>query len=195
MKFKIFKFDSVTSTNDIAMKLLEKKKNENGYVCAKTQTKGRGTHGRKWISNKGNLFCSVFFPLKKNYPPFNEFFIINPIIVSDVISRFCSNKKISLKWPNDVFLNGKKVCGILQETVNINHKKYLIIGIGINLISNPKINNNYKTTNLMIELKKKPSTKKIINAIIFEYEKLLSNLKSYDYKIFKKKAEMMALKY
>ena len=96
MKFKIFKFETVTSTNDIAMSLIQNKKKEKGYVCADMQTNGRGTYGRKWISIKGNLFCSVFFSLKKNYPPFNEFFTINPIIVSDVISRFCNTKKISI---------------------------------------------------------------------------------------------------
>ena len=195
MKFKIFKFETVTSTNDIAMSLIQDKKKEKGYVCADMQTNGRGTYGRKWISIKGNLFCSVFFSLKKNYPPFNEFFTINPIIVSDVISRFCNTKKVSLKWPNDILINGKKVCGILQETANINHKKYLIIGIGINIVSNPIISKDYKTTNLTAELNKKPSTKKIINAIISEYEKFLSNLKLYDYKIFQKKAELMVLKY
>ena len=121
MKFKIFKYQQVTSTNDIAIKLIKKKKVISGYVYAKTQTKGRGTRGKGWISIKGNLFGSIFFPLKNNYPPFNEFSIINPLLISDVIKHFCGDKKISLKFPNDVFLNGKKVCGILQELITINN--------------------------------------------------------------------------
>ena len=60
MKFKIFKFKSVTSTNDTAMSLIKEKK-EIGCVYADNQTKGRGTYGKKWISNKGNLFGTVFF--------------------------------------------------------------------------------------------------------------------------------------
>ena len=55
MKFEIFKFKSVTSTNDVAIELI-KKENETGCVYAGTQTRGRGTKGRKWISEKGNLF-------------------------------------------------------------------------------------------------------------------------------------------
>ena len=62
MKFKIYKFDRVTSTNDMAINLIKEEKKESGCVCADSQTKGRGTHGRKWISDKGNLFISIFFP-------------------------------------------------------------------------------------------------------------------------------------
>ena len=58
MKFQIFKFTSVTSTNDMAINLIKEEKKEVGYVYASTQTKGRGTYGKKWISIKGNLFGS-----------------------------------------------------------------------------------------------------------------------------------------
>ena len=85
MKFEIFKFKSVTSTNDVAIKLIKEKQKETGYVYADIQTKGKGTHGKKWISDKGNLFSSIFFPLKDKYPPFNEFSIINPIINSGIL--------------------------------------------------------------------------------------------------------------
>ena len=62
MKFEIFKFENVTSTNDIAINLIKNEQKETGYVYADTQTKGRGPHGREWISGKGNLFGSIFFP-------------------------------------------------------------------------------------------------------------------------------------
>ena len=61
MKFKIFKFKSVTSTNDVSIDLIKEKKETIGCVLAETQTKGRGTHGKSWISDKGNLFSSIFF--------------------------------------------------------------------------------------------------------------------------------------
>ena len=123
MKFEIFKYEKVTSTNDIAISLIKNKEKFFGYVYAKIQTKGRGTHGKEWISEQGNLFGSIFFPLKKNYPEFNEFSVINPIIISEVIKNFCKGKKVSLKWPNDVFVNKKKICGILQELITLNSKK------------------------------------------------------------------------
>ena len=191
MKIETFKFKSVTSTNDVAINLIKEKKKKIGCIYADIQTRGRGTRGRKWVSAHGNLFGSIFFPLRKNYPPFNEFSIINSVIISSVIEHFCEKKKISFKWPNDVFLNGKKICGILQELITLNSKKFLIIGIGLNVISNPNINNKYQATNILLETRKKPSIKKIINLIISSYEKFFFNLNSYNYKDFKKKAEMM----
>ena len=193
MKFEIFKFETVTSTNDVAINLIKEEQKESGCVYANIQTKGRGTHGKKWVSDKGNLFGSIFFPLKNDYPPFNEFSIINPIIISGVIKHFCKKRNINLKFPNDVFVNGKKICGILQELIISNNKNFLIIGIGINVVSNPNINKKYQTTNISLQTKKKPKIKEIIDLIISSYEKFFVDLNSYDYVHFKKKADLMAL--
>ena len=193
MRFEIFKFESVTSTNDRAIKLIKEEEKEIGCVYAINQTKGRGTHGRKWISDKGNLFGSIFFPLKDIYPPFNEFSIINAIIISDVIKHFCEKQKINLKFPNDVLLNGKKICGILQELITMNNRKFLIIGIGINIVSNPNIKNKYQATNILLEAKKKPKIIEILNLIIASYQKFFDDLNSYNYTDFKVKADVMAL--
>jgi len=194
MRFEIFKFESVTSTNDAAIKLIKEEKKEMGCVYAENQTKGRGTHGRKWISDEGNLFGSIFFPLKDSYPPFNEFSIINPIIISDVIKHFCEKQKINLKFPNDVLLNGKKICGILQEIITFNSRKFLIIGIGVNIVSNPTIKNKYQATNILLEAKKKPKINEILNLIIASYKKFFDDLNSYNYTDFKIKADLMTLK-
>ena len=193
MKFEIFKFKSVTSTNDIAINLIKEQQKETGWVYADTQTKGRGTHGKEWVSDKGNLFGSIFFPLKNNYPSFNEFSTINPIIISDVIEHFCEKKNINLKFPNDIFVNRKKICGILQEHIVLNSKKFLIIGIGVNIVSNPNVNNIYQATNILLETQKKPKINEIIDLIISSYEKFFIDLNSYNYEHFKKKADLMAL--
>tara|TARA_B100001996_G_scaffold323896_1_gene269223 strand:- start:137 stop:721 length:585 start_codon:yes stop_codon:yes gene_type:complete len=192
MKFEIFKFKNVTSTNDIAINLIREKNKEAGCVCAEKQTKGRGTHGKKWISNKGNLFGSIFFPLEKDYPKFNEFSLINPIIISNVIGKFCNKKKLSFKWPNDILINKKKICGILQELITLNGKKFLIIGIGLNVLTNPKINAKYKATNIFAESRKRPKINKIIKLIIVSYENFFLNLDSYNYENFKKEVKLLA---
>ena len=193
MRFEIFKFESVTSTNDTAISLIKEEQKEIGCIYANSQTKGRGTHGREWVSDRGNLFGSIFFPLKSNYPPFNEFSIISPIIISGVIKHFCEEKNITLKFPNDIFVNGKKICGILQELITSNSKKFLIIGIGMNIVSNPNINNKYQTTNILLETKKKPKIKEIIDLIISSYEKFFIDLNLYNYANYKRKAESMVL--
>ena len=193
MRFEIYKFESVTSTNDMAIKLIKEEKKEIGCVYTYNQTKGRGTHGRKWVSDKGNLFGSIFFPLKDNHPPFNEFTTISPIIVSDVIKRFCEKQQINWKFPNDILLHGKKICGILQELITLNKKKFLIIGIGVNIVSNPDIKGKYQATNILIETKKKLKIKEVLDLIICSYKKFFIDLSSYNYTDFKKKADLMAL--
>ncbi len=193
MKFNIFKYDNVGSTNNIDTNLIKKEKNEFGFVYANKQTKGRGTFGKKWISQKGNFFASIFFPLKKSFPPFSEFSIINSILVSDVIKHFCKKGTVNLKFPNDIFLNGKKVCGILQELIAQKDKKYLIIGIGLNIIDNPSIIGKYKATNILFETKKKIKIQEMIKRINLSYENFFINLNLYKYINFKKKAELMAI--
>jgi len=192
MKFDIYKYKSVTSTNDIALNLIKDKKKNSGFVYTDAQTKGRGTQGKNWISIEGNLFCSLFFPLSNNHPTFDQFTIINPIIISDVIKKFCGNDKINLKFPNDILLNGKKICGLLQEVITIENRKFLIVGIGLNIDSNPNIYSKYKATNILFETKKKPPIKEIVNLIISSYENFFSKLSIYNYEEFKKKANLMA---
>ena len=63
MKLKTFKFKTVNSTNDIAIRLIRNTNNKSGIIIADKQKKGRGHHGKKWISYKGNLFVSIFFSL------------------------------------------------------------------------------------------------------------------------------------
>ena len=126
MKFKIYKLEEVTSTNDVAINLITKEKKQSGCIHADIQTKGRGSKGKEWISERGNFFSSLFFCLKHNYPAFQEFSIINPIIVADVIRNFCDIKKINLKFPNDILINRKKVCGLLQGIITFEDKKFLI---------------------------------------------------------------------
>ena len=181
MKFEKLKFGKVTSTNDIAIILIKKNKKKSGYIFADEQTKGRGTQGKKWISNKGNLFSSIFFPLNKNYPTFAEFSIINPLIISNVISFFCDKKDISIKWPNDVFVNKKKICGILQETLKKTNTTYFIVGIGINLIKSPHIE-NYPTTSILELTKTKVYKKKIISELVNIYEEFIDKVSKLNLK-------------
>lgn len=192
MKFEVFKFVEVTSTNDMAIDLIKEKKIEFGFVYSETQTKGKGTHGRKWISEKGNLFGTIFFNLRNDYPTIDEFTTINPVIISSVIEQYCDKRNISFKKPNDIFVNKKKICGILQEVITHNNKKFLIIGIGINVVNNPLIKIKFKATNLFDESKKSPTIMELIELIISSYEKFFLNLNQYKYINFKKKAKAIA---
>ena len=192
MQFEIFKYENVTSTNDVAINLIKEKKKEKGYVYANIQSRGRGTKGKKWFSEMGNLFGSFFFQLKKNYPSFDEFFMINPVIISEVIKKFCE-KKITFKWPNDIFIDERKICGILQEVITFNDKRFLIIGIGINIVSSPVISGKYQATNIFEETKKKLAVHEVIKLLTSSYENFFNNLDKYKFSNFKEKAEFMSV--
>ena len=113
MKLKLIKFSNVKSTNDEAIKKIKSKKVHAGIVYSYSQTKGRGTMGKKWISFNGNFFVTIFFELKKNMPNFKEFSVLNPLILKKLLSRY-TNLNIKIKKPNDLLINNNKVCGILQ---------------------------------------------------------------------------------
>jgi len=192
MKFKCFSYGRVKSTNTSAIYLIKKKNINSGFVCAAYQTKGRGRYGRKWISKKGNLFSSIFFQIKNNYPTIKQFTIINSLINIDVIKKFCGKNKINFKPPNDIYVNKKKICGILQEVITNHKKKYLIVGIGINLVTNPSVT-KYKSTNIFRETYKKPDLNKVTKYIIYKYENFFKNIKKYNFSDFKIKAEKLIL--
>ena len=67
MKLNLIKLKEVKSTNDEAIKIIRSKKNKQGIIISNLQTKGKGTMGKKWISQKGNFFASIFFELKKKH--------------------------------------------------------------------------------------------------------------------------------
>ena len=168
MKFKIFKFKKVQSTNNSAIRIIKNSNIDYGMIIANEQKNGRGQYGKKWISYKGNLFVSFFYKLDRLSISLKQITKINCLLVKKLLSMYYNNK-IIFKKPNDLLINKKKICGILQENVSKLNKRYLIVGIGINLIKNPNLT-NYPTTNLSKLLKKKVSKNKIEKQIkkIFE---------------------------
>ena len=146
MIIKNFNYKCVNSTNDIAINLIKQKNIKAGFVLAEKQKKGRGQRGKKWISYKGNLFVSIFFSLEKINLTLKQLTKFNADLIIKLISHYYK-KKIKLKSPNDILINRKKICGILQETIKKNNIQYLIVGIGLNLVNSPQTN-KYPTTSL-----------------------------------------------
>ena len=116
MKLKYVKFKNVKSTNDEAIKLIRSDKHLLGLVSADMQVKGRGTMGRKWISYKGNIFISIFFKVNFIKIKIENYLIINAKIIQRILHEY-TKKIIKIKKPNDLLIDGKKICGILQEVI------------------------------------------------------------------------------
>ena len=172
MNFKKFFYKKVNSTNDLAIKKI-KTGFTKGIIIADFQKKGRGQYGKKWISYKGNLFMTIFLEIKKNIELKKITTLNCKIIKNSLIQYF--KKSITIKYPNDLLVNKKKICGILQETTFNKKVKFIVIGIGINLIKNPKIK-NYPTTNIFKETGIKVKKLNLIKNIEKNY---IKNLKLF----------------
>lgn len=130
---KTIYFDKIGSTNDYLKK--QKKPSEDLFVIAKTQDGGRGTKGRSFVCEEGGAWVSLL----KLYPcKAEESFLIminSAIAVVRTLNAF--DIKAKIKWPNDIIVGGKKICGILIENVFEGEKvARSIIGIGLN-VNNP----------------------------------------------------------
>ena len=169
MKIRKFTFKKVISTNSTAIRVVKKTNLDIGMIISELQEKGKGQYGRKWLSYKGNLFVSFFFNLEKFNLSIYQFTKLNCLLVKKLIKYFYK-KKITFKAPNDLLIGGKKVSGILQETIIKKNHKFLIVGIGINLVKSPDIK-NYPTTNLLNVIGKKIHYKLVANLLVSIFEK------------------------
>jgi len=148
-------FNSTTSTMEEAKQYLKKFQSD-VVVTADEQTNGKGRRGNKWISPPGNIYCSIALNNKVSVKDYFIFNMITLISIKLTLENFGINK-INFKWPNDIFFKNKKFGGMILETFNsIKNNNFVIIGIGINYSSSPRIK-NYNTTYLQsfIEIKNK----------------------------------------
>jgi len=129
---KIHYFSKVTSTNDIAKKLAVKEAKEGTVVIAEVQSRGKGRLGRKWVSPKGGIWFSVILRPKVSPQEALKLTFMTAAAVAKAIKKmFVLNAEV--KWPNDVLLDGKKVCGILTEmSTRDDAVDFVVVGIGIN---------------------------------------------------------------
>ena len=181
----MIKFKSVKSTNDEAHKFIKKNMVKPTLITTENQTKGRGTMGKKWISLKGNLFISIFFVINNSKINYKQFALLNAYLIKNILSKYVL-KKISIKWPNDLLIEKRKICGILQEIKQYKEKHFLIIGVGINTCVTPKTK-NFRASSLQNFTRKKLNNNKILIDIKNKYEKLISDIEKYQFSYLEKK--------
>lgn len=126
-------FPEVASTNTLAMELAGQGAAEGTVVVAETQTGGKGRLGRKWVSPKGNLYLSVI--LRPNIPTHKAPLItlMGAVAVASAIRTTCG-LEAGIKWPNDVLISGRKVCGLLTEmSAEQDRIRHIVLGIGVDV--------------------------------------------------------------
>lgn len=128
-------WDILPSTNDYLSHTIEKRSKKN-YACfAEKQTKGKGRQGRSWVSPFAkNIYLSLRWHFSQNTSELAGLSLAVAIAIIEMLKNFGITKSLGIKWPNDVFCEGKKLAGILVELGGeAKSPCYAIIGIGLNI--------------------------------------------------------------
>ena len=133
--YEFLYFDEIDSTNTYAKSIAKKGAKEGTVVIAKTQTAGKGRLGRTFFSKLDGIYLSVVLRPKFSAENIQFITVAAAVATANAIDEICG-VNTGIKWVNDIYLNGKKICGILTET-SINTETsttdYAVLGIGINL--------------------------------------------------------------
>ncbi len=185
----ILKLKDVESTNDYLYNLLTNVKPlvDGTVILAENQFGGKGQHGSAWITEPGkNLTFSLF--LNTLFLKANQQFYLNMAIslgVVDFISHYIK-KGVSIKWPNDLYVNDKKIGGILIENIlSGNYLKNSIIGIGINVNQLEFDNSTKNPTSLAIETGLQFNLDQLLNELLSNIEANYLFLKSLKFENLK----------
>jgi len=176
---KIYVYSKTSSTNDVAWSLAEKHNSEGVVVLTEGQTKGRGRLGREWFSLPQKcVLCSIILKSNILLERLNLLTIGTSVAVSKAIrdTTFLPNY---IKWPNDVVIRGKKVCGILAEKRKTK-TGFIVVGFGINVNLDEEDfpRDLYgKATSLKIECAKEISRVELVQKVLFEIEEMYLYLK------------------
>jgi BirA family biotin operon repressor/biotin-[acetyl-CoA-carboxylase] ligase len=138
--FRLLKYDGLASTNDEALSRARQGDAGRLWVVADTQTKGRGRNGRAWSSPPGNLHASLLLidPAPPHKAP--ELGFVAGVATAHAVREILGkDKRVAIKWPNDVLHDGAKLSGILLESTSLPDGRFACVaGIGVNCRAHPK---------------------------------------------------------
>lgn len=170
---KIYYFDVIDSTNVKANHLAEEGAGHGTLVVADRQEAGRGRRGRSWDSppNTGIFMTLLLKPEEIAPNNASMLTLVAALAVARAVKRI-SGLDAGIKWPNDIVVNGKKICGILTEmSAQIDYVNHIIIGIGIN-VHNEEFPDELKerATSIYLESGKRVHRAELIEAVWEEFE-------------------------
>lgn len=159
-------FNEVSSTNIVAKDLALKNSPHGTLVISDTQTLGKGRLGREWISPKGGIWSSLI--LRPNLEPIDAPKLTQIAAAALTLTLKSYGFDAKIKWPNDILINNKKICGILTEmSCDMDSINYVIVGIGINV--------NLSKEDIPIELQDKASSLYLVSGKTIERSFLYSS--------------------
>jgi BirA family transcriptional regulator, biotin operon repressor / biotin---[acetyl-CoA-carboxylase] ligase len=159
-------FDRIESTQTRALQFLPKTPEGAILVLAEVQTKGVGRDGRAWSSGPGGLWFTLALPLKgltlAQAAPFST---VAALQVAQAL-RAVNNLDCNIKWPNDIFYEGKKLAGILLTTVVKNKNPWMLIGIGVNVNNTLPGDLHDRATSISIIRKQSQGRSRLLEAVL-----------------------------
>ena len=176
---RIYYFPQIGSTMDAARELAKKGAGEGIIVIAEVQTRGRGRLSREWLSPEGGIYFTIILRPKISPAYAPRVNLMASVAVAATIRKLF-RLKAELKWPNDVLIAGRKVCGILAEMdAEMDVVNCVNVGIGIN--ANTSIPQFERTvTSLRDVLGRVISRKELLTALLVEIERRLPSLMKAD---------------
>lgn len=166
--------EQVDSTNDEARRMAEQGVAAPHWIVADVQTAGRGRRGRAWASPSGNLMTTLYLPGAQLQPSeAGQLAFVAGLALESTVRQFVGARAaVSLKWPNDVLIDGKKASGILLES-NIRDTKltWLAIGLGLNLASHPD-DTPYPATDIAAITDKAPTNLQALEVLAAAFDTL-----------------------
>ncbi len=150
------------STNTVARQMAERGVEEGTVVIAENQTRGKGRLGRKWLTKQGGVWMSLV--LKPSIDPMHASSITLLAAVSVTKALRGAGLEAVIKWPNDVLVNGKKICGILTEmSAETDAVNFIVLGIGVNVNNDPPLET---ATSIKAELGQSVARVKFVQSLL-----------------------------
>jgi len=152
----LVRHDILDSTNEEARRMAERGVLGPLWIFARSQTSGRGRRGNVWISEPGNLFATLL--IQEPAKTAAQLGFAASLAAGETVGAYVGQERVRLKWPNDVLLDGRKVGGILLETLK---GTSLAIGIGMNLAHHP-LKTEFPATSLCAVLGRAPDPEEVL---------------------------------
>jgi len=173
---KIFHFPQLESTMDTAKTLAGKNAPHLSVVIAENQTTGRGRLNRKWFSSKGGLWFTLILKPQKTPPVLAYIYNFAASLSLSSSLRHLFDLDVSVKWPNDLLLNGKKLVGLLSEMETRGDMvEFVNIGIGMNVNNHPQADEP-KAVSLKDALKTSVSRRLILETFLDDFEHRIQHI-------------------
>ncbi len=173
---ELLHFEEIDSTSSEAARQIAAGNETPTWIWADRQVAGRGRRGREWVSQSGNLFCTLMLPVTVTVAEAAKLSFVAALAGAAMVEHFAPGADVQVKWPNDVLLRGKKVMGILLEsnTSTIDQDKIVLsIGIGVNLTSYPD-NVETKATSIQSQGFEAPLPADALSVLANETHRLLA---------------------